>query len=148
MRRTRIEKEVEICATNLTNKTKFMSTNTKNGEKLTKPISQSSLDIFSIWIPLISKEVSNSQIRFVDVTDSFIRFQSRVFRFYSTNDTSGRYYKSSQFFPQLFALVLMHLVLLVRFLAQISNSFFILVVRMCVLYHNFYCIFPCYLPPN
>jgi hypothetical protein len=34
MRRTRMEKEVEICATNLANKTKCMSTNTnKLGEK-------------------------------------------------------------------------------------------------------------------
>jgi hypothetical protein len=33
-------------------------------------------------------------------------------------------------------------------LAQISNSFSIPVPRMCMLYHNFYCIFSCYLPLN
>jgi hypothetical protein len=33
MRGTRIEKEVEICATNLTNKTKCMSTNAKKRKK-------------------------------------------------------------------------------------------------------------------
>jgi hypothetical protein len=54
-------------------------------------------------------------------------------------------HKFSIFF---FALVLMHLVLLARFVAQISTFLSILVPRMCVLYHNFYCIFSCYLPPN
>jgi hypothetical protein len=34
MRRTRREKEVEICATNLTNKTKCMSTNAKKWKTL------------------------------------------------------------------------------------------------------------------
>jgi hypothetical protein len=33
---TRIEKKVEICATNLANKTKFMSTNTKKWKKIVK----------------------------------------------------------------------------------------------------------------
>jgi hypothetical protein len=32
--------------------------------------------------------------------------------------------------------------------AQISTSFSIPVPRMRVLYHNFYCVFSCYLPPN
>jgi hypothetical protein len=45
------------------------------------------------------------------------------------------------FVPHFFALMLMHFVLLVRFVAQISTSFSILVPRMCVLYRNFYCIF-------
>jgi hypothetical protein len=37
MRGTRIEKEVQICATNLANKTKCMSTNAKKwGEKIVK----------------------------------------------------------------------------------------------------------------
>jgi hypothetical protein len=47
-----------------------------------------------------------------------------------------------------FALVLIHFVLLARFVAQISTSFSILVPCMWVLYHNFYCIFSGYLPPN
>jgi hypothetical protein len=34
MRGTRIEKEVEICATNLANKTKCMSTNPNKWEKI------------------------------------------------------------------------------------------------------------------
>jgi hypothetical protein len=34
------------------------------------------------------------------------------------------------------------------FVAQISTSFSILVPRMWVLHHNFYCIFSCYLPLN
>jgi hypothetical protein len=54
-----------------------------------------------------------------------------------------------KFFLHFFAtLVLMHFVLFDRFVAQMSSSFSILVPRMCVLYHNFYCIFSCYLPPN
>jgi hypothetical protein len=47
-----------------------------------------------------------------------------------------------------FALVLIHLVSLARFVAQISTSLSILVTRMCVLHHYFYCIFSDYLPPN
>jgi hypothetical protein len=38
--------------------------------------------------------------------------------------------------------------LLARFVAQISTCLSILVPRMCVIYHNFYCIFSCYLTPN
>jgi hypothetical protein len=72
-----------------------------------------------------------------DVTDSTwvsIRFQSRVLRFCSTDGSSDRYYMSSQIFsPHFFSLVLMHLVWLVRFVAQISTFFSILVRRMCVL---------------
>jgi hypothetical protein len=45
-------------------------------------------------------------------------------------------------------LVLMHLALLARFVPLISTSLSILVTQMCVLYHNFDCIFCCYLPPN
>jgi hypothetical protein len=51
-------------------------------------------------------------------------------------------------FLQLFSLVLMHLVLLVMFVAQVPTSLSILVPRMCVFYRNFYCIFSCYLTPN
>jgi hypothetical protein len=63
-----------------------------------------------------------------DVTNSFslpIRFQSRVFRFYSTDDTSDRYYIFSKIVSHFIALVLMHLVWLVIFVARISTSFFI-----------------------
>jgi hypothetical protein len=42
----------------------------------------------------------------------------------------------------------MHLVLLAGFVAQTSISSSILVPHMYVLYHNFYYIFSCYLPPN
>jgi hypothetical protein len=74
-----------------------------------------------------------------------IKFRSRVFRFYSIDGVSGRYYMSSpdghclghffiyNFFHNnnkfshivlhFFALVLIHLVLLARFVAQISTSF-------------------------
>jgi hypothetical protein len=52
------------------------------------------------------------------------------------------------FSPSFFALVLMNFVLSVMFVAQISTSFSIPVPRMWVLYHNFYCIFACYLLPN
>jgi hypothetical protein len=38
MRGTRIEKEVEICATNLTNKMKYMSTRAKKWEKIFEDI--------------------------------------------------------------------------------------------------------------
>jgi hypothetical protein len=43
---------------------------------------------------------------------------------------------SSQFFPRFIALVLMHLVLLVMFVAQISTTISIPVPPMCVLYHK------------
>jgi hypothetical protein len=62
-------------------------------------ISQPSLDISPIWISLISNEVSNSQRRSVwrdKIFLSFHKVQSRVFRFYSTDGASGRYYMSSQ----------------------------------------------------
>jgi hypothetical protein len=73
---------------------------------------------------------------------------SEHFLLYSTDGTSDRYYMSSHFFPHFFALVLIHLVLLVMFVAQISTSFAIQLPRMCVLYYNFYCVFSFYLPPN
>jgi hypothetical protein len=45
-------------------------------------------------------------------------------------------------------MMLLHLVLSVMFVAQIFTSFSFLVPCMCVLYHNFYCVFSCYLLPN
>jgi hypothetical protein len=66
---------------------------------LTNPIRQPSLDLSPIWILLISNEVSNRRQYLYDETDSSwdsIWFQSRVFRFYSTDGTSRRY--SSQIF--------------------------------------------------
>jgi hypothetical protein len=54
----------------------------------------------------------------------------------------------SHFFPHFFALVLMHLVLSARFVAEISTSFSVLVPRLCVFYHNFYCIFSRYIQLN
>jgi hypothetical protein len=60
-------------------------------------------------------------------------------------------YTSSQIVFHFFALVFIHLVLLARFVAQISTSVstsFFLIPRMCALYHNFYCIFSGYLPLN
>jgi Na+/alanine symporter len=76
-----------------------------------------------------------------DVTDFSlvsIRFQSRVFRLYSTDGISSRHYVSYKFFHFFYALVVMNLVMLAGFIAQISTSFSILVPRMCVLYHNFF----------
>jgi hypothetical protein len=75
-----------------------------------------------------------------DMTDSSwvsLRFRSQVFRFYSTGDASGRCYMSPQMVLHFFALVLIQLVLLARFVAQNSTSFSILVPRICVLYHYF-----------
>jgi hypothetical protein len=66
----------------------------------------------------------------------------------STDGTSGRYYMSSQFLPRFVALILMHLVLLVMFVAQISTSFSIPVPGMFVFYHNFYCRLSYFLPQN
>jgi hypothetical protein len=110
------------------------------------------LDISPIWIPLFSNEVSNSQRRSVwhDRISICVHTFSvlSVSRFYSTDGTSGRYYMSSQNVFHFFAMVLLHLVLLVMFVAQIYTSFSIPVPRMCVLYHNFYWVFSCYLPPN
>jgi hypothetical protein len=68
---------------------------------LTNPISQPNLDISPIWIPLISNEVSTHREDLYDGTDSSwisIKFQSRVFRFYSTDGASDRYYMSLQIF--------------------------------------------------
>jgi hypothetical protein len=50
--------------------------------------------------------------------------------------------------PNFFAWVLMHLVLLVMFVAQISAAFSIPVPRMWVLHHNFDYVISCYLPLN
>jgi hypothetical protein len=86
-----------------------------------------------------------------DATDSSwvsIRFRSWVFRFYSTDGASGRYYTSSQIVFHFFAMVLIHLGLLARFVTRISTSISILVPRMGMLYHNFYCTFSCYLPQS
>jgi hypothetical protein len=68
---------------------------------LTSPISQPSLDISHIWIPFITNEVTNSQ-RSVGCDRFFmgsIRFQSRTFSFYSTEDASGRHEIVTQNFP-------------------------------------------------
>jgi hypothetical protein len=96
---------------------------------LNNPISQPSLDISPIWIPSSAMRL----LTLYDVTDSSwvsIRFQSRVFGFYSTDAASGKCYISSQFSPHFFALMFVHLVLLVRFVAQISTSFSMIVPRM------------------
>jgi hypothetical protein len=82
------------------------------------------------------------------VTDSswiFIRFQSRMLRFYSTDDTSGRYYMSSQAFPPFHCIGAHALGSLVMFVAYISTSFAIPVPRMRVFHH---CKIYCYLPQN
>jgi hypothetical protein len=60
MRGTEIEKTVEICATNLTNKIECTSTHATKWENFCE-------DMFMVSI----------------------KFQSRVFRFYSTDDTGG-----------------------------------------------------------
>jgi hypothetical protein len=86
-----------------------------------------------------------------DGTDSSlvsIRFRSRVFRVYSIDGASGIYNMSSHIVFYFFALVFIHFVSLARFVAQICTSFSILVSRMRMLYHYFYCIFSGYLPPN
>jgi hypothetical protein len=85
----------------------------------------------------------------VTLLEFFMGF-SLVFRFYYTDGASGRYYTTSKtiFFSHLFVLVLMPLILLATFLAQISVSFCILVPHMCVIYYSFYCIFSCYLPTD
>jgi hypothetical protein len=117
---------------------------------LTIPISQPSLNILLPGSTSSAMRLLTHREDLYGVTDSSwscIRFQSRVFMFYSTDGSSGKYYTSSYFF-YFFALTPMHLVLLARFVAQISTSFSILVPRMCVLYHNSYCIFSCYLPLN
>jgi hypothetical protein len=114
------------------------------------PISQPSLDISPIWIPSSVMRFLTDREDLYDVTDSSwvsIRFQSRVFRFYSTDGASGRYYMCSNFFP--FLCIGAHSFgFVTRLVAQISNSFSILVPRMCVLYHTFYCILFCHFPSN
>jgi hypothetical protein len=53
MRRTRIEKEVEICATNLANKTKYLSANTKKWKKNVKTCSIYHLNFLWIFVNAI-----------------------------------------------------------------------------------------------
>jgi predicted GIY-YIG superfamily endonuclease len=60
---------------------------------LTNPISQPSLDISPIWIPSSAMRFLTRREDLYDMTDS--PHLSRVFRFYSTDGTSGRYYMSS-----------------------------------------------------
>jgi hypothetical protein len=118
---------------------------------LTNQISQPSLDISSIWIPSSVMRFLKHKENLCNETDFScfsIRFRSRVFTFYFTDGTSGRYYMSSQFFFHLIALAIMHLVLLVMFVAQMSTSFSIPVPLMCMLYRNFYCILCWRLPMN
>jgi hypothetical protein len=58
----------------------------------TKPISQPSLDISPIWIPLINNEVFNSQRRSVwrdRSPQGSTRFRPRVLRLYSTDGIIG-----------------------------------------------------------
>jgi hypothetical protein len=47
-------------------------------ECLVNPISESSLDIFHIWIPLVSSEVSNSQRRSVRRDRFFMDFHKVI----------------------------------------------------------------------
>jgi hypothetical protein len=117
---------------------------------LTNAISQPSLDISPIWIP-IGNEVSNSQRRSVRHERFFIvsiRFQSCVFRFYSIDGTSGRYYIPSQIFS-IFCIGA-HALGFVGYVC--STNFYLLFspssTHMCVLYNNFYCTFSCYIPTN
>jgi hypothetical protein len=134
---------------------------------LINPISHPS---HPIWMPSSAMGFLTHSEDMYDGTDSSwfsVKFRSRVFRFYSIDGASGRYYMPdgncighfciynffhnknySQIVFHFFGLVLIHVVLLARFVAQISISSFILVLRMCVLYHNLYCIFSCYLRPN
>jgi hypothetical protein len=74
------------------------------------------------------------------------RFWSRVFRFYSTDSTSGRNYTFSQVLHLILYIDGHAFGLLAKFVAQISTSLSILVTQICMLYHNCYCIFHCYLP--
>jgi hypothetical protein len=67
-------------------------------------------------------------------------------RFYSTDGTGGITTCLHKKFPHFFAWVLMHSVLLIMFVAQISTAFSIPGPRMWVLHHNFYCVISCYLP--
>jgi hypothetical protein len=75
---------------------------------LINPISQPSLDISPIWIPVISDEVTNSQKRsicvFSRVPPWFLSFQFRVFSFYSLDGVSGKHsvgFTISLFYPML-----------------------------------------------
>jgi hypothetical protein len=92
---------------------------------------------FSIWIPLISNEVANSE-KFCMTTDSSwvsLRFRCRVFSFYFTDGASCKnkmVSQKSQFF-----------ILHIGF-----NGKDFLVSDLCVLIANFLvCVF-CYLPLN
>jgi hypothetical protein len=118
---------------------------------LISPISQPSLDISPIWIPLISNEVSNSQRRsvwrdrfsigFHKVSVSSVQVLLHRWHWWY-------YYMSSQKCSHFFAWVLVHSVLLVMFVAKISTAFSIPVPRMWMLDHNFYCVISRYLPLN
>jgi hypothetical protein len=49
-------------------------------------------------------------------------------------------------FSNSYALVIMDLVCWLDLLHKLSTSFFILISGLCMIYHNFYCKFSCYLP--
>jgi hypothetical protein len=88
---------------------------------LTNPISQPSVNISPIWIPLSSNEVSHSKRGSVWRGRFFMGFHTvsvASVQFYSTDGTSGRYYMSSQVLIHFFALVIMH-----RFLPPFLSQF-------------------------
>jgi hypothetical protein len=118
---------------------------------LNHPISQPNFDISPIWITLVRNEVLTHREDLYEVTDSphlSINFslecsgltpQMALVVYITCLHTFSFYF---------FAMMLLHLVLSVMFIAQISTSFSVPLPRMCVLYHNLYCVFSCYLPPN
>jgi hypothetical protein len=110
-----------------------------------------------LWRNVLSGSPS-SAMRFLTHTEDLyggtdsplvsLKFQFRVFRFYSTDGTGGIttcLHKNCSYF---FAWVLVHSVLLVMLVAQISTALSIPVPRMWVLHHNFYCVLSGYLPLN
>jgi hypothetical protein len=117
----------------------------------TNPISQSSSDISSIWIPSSVKWFLIHKEGLCGVTDSScfsIRFQSLMLRVCSTDGTSDRYYMPSQFLPCFITLVIVHLVLLVMILAEILSPLLSQFHTCACFITNFYCRLSCYLPQN
>jgi hypothetical protein len=82
-----------------------------------------------------------------DVTDSSwvsLRFKSRVFRFHSTDDDGGRHKMVSQIPRLMLCIDFRGRGLLHKIFAFLS----ILVPVLCILYHNLYWMFSCYLPSS
>jgi hypothetical protein len=117
---------------------------------LTDLISQPSLDIFPIWIPFINSGVTSSQRRPVWCDRFLMRFfKVLVLSVHTQEMVLGVGTKwFHKFSNNSYALVFMDLVCWLGLLHKIVTFLSILVSGWLMVYHNFCCIFSCYLPSS